>query len=72
MSHCKQHFSRSQLRVHFSVAMLYFDLHLSGKYKTSKIQIIKKKKKKEIKEFNLYIPEMTGLRNLSDHIIYFK
>ena len=42
--------------------MQVFDLHLSKKYKTNKIQI----KKEEIKELtNLYIPEITGLRNPS-------
>ena len=42
--------------------MQNFNLHLSKKYKTNKIQI----KKEGIKELtNLYIPEMAGLRNLS-------
>ena len=51
-----------------------FDLHLSKKYKANKIQI----KKEETKELtNLYIPEMAGLRNLSEqketnYIINFK
>ena len=65
LSHCKQHFLGSQVRVHFSVTMQIFDLHLTKKYKTNKIQI----KKEGIKELtNLYIPEMAGLRNLYIYI----
>ena len=42
--------------------MQIFDLHLSKKYKTNKMQI-KKRKMKVLT--NLYISGMTGLRNLS-------
>ena len=62
------------MRVHFSVTMQIFNLHLSKKYKTNKMQI-KKRKMKVLT--NLYISGMTGLRNLSkqektNYIINFK